>query len=128
MRARGFLVALSLLIAFPGVSPRVSARDATTIADVRCLVVGMKLMDASDPNVRASGQVAMAYYLGRLDGRNDSPDLEPLLTQQAEKMTAADYQSEARLCGERLKTRGQQIVTMGRDMVKRAQERKGPSH
>jgi len=127
MRARSSLVAVSLLMALAAVSPRVRAGDATTIADVRCLVVGMNLMDASDPHIQASGRVAMAYYLGRLDGRSDRPYLESLLIQQAAQMTRADYQAEARRCGERLKARGQQIVTMGEDMERRAQEQKGPS-
>jgi len=103
-------------------SRRACAQDSATISDARCVVVALKLMDMSDPNIQTNGQSAMLYYLGRLDGRDEKLDLESLLMQQLAQMKEADYKTEAHRCGEKMIVRGQQIFKIGQDIEKRGRE------
>lgn len=121
MSRRSFIISAILFGIFTLATPRAKAQDSETIADVRCVVVSFSLMNASDPNVQASARAISLYYLGRLDGRSEKLDLKSLLMQQAAQMTETEYHYVVRECGEKLKIRGQQIVTMGQDMANHAQ-------
>ena len=117
MRPWNVLVATSLLATLASVAPRVKAQDAATTADVRCMIVAIRLMKVPDPKKQLAGQDAMLYYLGRLDGRGEKLNLESLIAKQAEHMTFSDYKAAAHRCGEKLKARGRQIIAMGQDMA-----------
>lgn len=127
MSRRNFFILAMLFGAFVLTTPRAKAQDSETTADVRCVAISFILANDPDPNLQASGRAVALYYLGRLDGRNEKLDLEPLLMQQAAQMTEAEYHSGARECGERMKIRGQQIVTMAQDMANHARAQPSPS-
>jgi hypothetical protein len=51
------------------------AQDADTTADVRCLIVGTVVIDR-DPSKQAAAMMLAMYYIGRIEGRAPTADLE----------------------------------------------------
>jgi hypothetical protein len=94
------------------------AQDADTVADVRCVAVGIRSAALPDSREKSTGLLMALYFIGRLDGRNPKVDLEPLLAEQLAKMTAADFAAEATRCGNGLATKGAQITKVGQDLLK----------
>ncbi|MGH8199316.1 MAG: hypothetical protein ACREVO_02960 [Steroidobacteraceae bacterium] len=120
MRRSSYLGLLALLaVVLPGV---VCAQDAATTDDVRCVIVGM-LMAQSGANAaeRQAGPILALYYIGRLDGRSPSFDLEGAIVKEVTKMTQADYLATAHRCGRTLQTRGNEITVISKDLIKRGQ-------
>jgi len=108
--------ALSLCMA------QVQAQDVETSADVRCLVVGLRIAGMADATQRSAGLMLSMYYIGRLDTHVPKLDLEDLLLKEVSSMTAADYGSEAKRCGASLTDKGQEITRIGKDLVERGQK------
>jgi hypothetical protein len=120
MRRRTYLGLLALISV---VLPRlVCAQDTATTDDVRCVIVGM-LMAQSGANAaeRHAGPILALHYIGRLDGRSPSFDLEGAIVKEVAKMTQADYVATAHRCGRTLQTRGNEITVIGKDLIKRGQ-------
>jgi hypothetical protein len=114
---------LSVLLAVLGlVSARAEAQDAATIADIRCVVVGMQLSGMANSPQQSRGIVLTWYYIGRLDGRMPKLDIEDLLIKETSKMTASDYASEARRCGASLAEKGQKVTQIGQDLIERGKK------
>jgi hypothetical protein len=105
-----------LMAASALVSVAVSAQDSDTVADVRCVAVGIRDAELPNSTQKATGTLLVLYFLGRLDGRNPTLDLEKLLAEQIAKMTEADYATESRRCGQILATKGAQITHLGEDL------------
>lgn len=96
MKKRG----LSMLVATLGLaSVRIGAQEAVNIADIRCVVVGMKLAGATGSPDHSRG-----FKL----------DIEHLIIEETRKMADADYASEEKRCGAGLAKKGQQIVEIGK--------------
>jgi len=106
-------------------SVQAPAQDAETIADVRCVIVGMKLVGIADPTQQSAGMMLSMYYIGRLDGRVPKLDIEELMIKEISTMTTSDYGSEAKRCGASLTDKGQEITRIGKDMVERGQKMSG---
>jgi hypothetical protein len=94
------------------------AQDADTVADVRCVAVGIRYAELPDSREKSTGLLMALYFIGRLDGRDPKLDLQALLAQQLSKMTAADFAAEATRCGNSLTTKGAQITRLGQDLLK----------
>ena len=110
----------SVLLAAMTVLPLQSrAQDADNLADIRCVAVGIRFAELPDSHQKSTGTLLVLYYIGRLDGRSPSLDIEKLLTEQIAKMTAADYSSEATRCGKWHTVKGEQITHIGEDMKQR---------
>ena len=112
---------LGLLALIPVFSPA-SGQDAEATSDVRCIVVGLRFARATDSTQRSAGLMLSLYYIGRLDGHNPGFDLENAIAQQMEKMTPADYASEAQRCGGNLQNKGKQITVIGQHLIQRGQQ------
>ncbi len=80
-----------LFVASIGLTVRAEAQDAATIADARCVVVGMQIYDSTDSTKQASGMWLTLYYIGQLRGRTPQLDIENLLVEEARKMTDSDF-------------------------------------
>ena len=106
-------------------SVQAPAQDAETIADVRCVIVGMKLAGMTDSTQQTSGMMLSMYYIGRLDGRVPELDIESLMIKEIDTMTTADYGSEAKRCGASLADRGKEITRIGKDMIERGKKLSG---
>jgi hypothetical protein len=100
-------------------SVRAEAQDAETIADIRCVAVGMQIYDSVDSTRQDTGMWLSLYYIGQLRGRTPQLDIESLLVQEAKKMTASDSASEAKRCGARLSAIAELISRMGNDLLQR---------
>jgi hypothetical protein len=109
------MLTATLLVA----SVRTEAQDAASIADVRCVVVGMQIYDSGDSTQRATGMWLSLYYIGQLHGRAPQLDIENLLVEEASKMTASDSASEAKRCGAGLSAIAEQISRIGNDLLQR---------
>jgi hypothetical protein len=107
-----------VLAALTVVSLPARAQDADNIADVRCVAVGIRFAVTPDSTQKSIGTLIILYYLGRLDGRAPTLDVEKLLTAQIAKMTDADYTAEAMRCNQNLTAKGAQITHLGEDMQK----------
>jgi hypothetical protein len=109
----------SVLLSAVAVVPlQVLGQDAETVADLRCVAVGMHLAEAPDSHQKSTGTLLVLYYLGRLDGRAPSLDIEKLLAEQIDKMRDADYGAEAARCSQGLAQKGAQIKQLGEAMQK----------
>jgi hypothetical protein len=108
---RAALLAASAIGSLP-----VYAQDSDTVADIRCVAVGIRDAELPNSTQKSTGTLLVLYYLGRLDGRNPTLDLEKLLAEQIAKMTDADYATESRRCGQILSTKGAQITHLGDDL------------
>jgi hypothetical protein len=113
MRKSIRLVALAGILAF--LSPQTRAQDAETIADVRCLALGIKMANSS-------GIMVALYYLGRLNAHAPQLDIEDRVTQEIGRMTTADYASASTRCGGALREKWQQITRIGSGMSERGRQ------
>jgi len=62
------------------------AQDAATIADARCVVIGMQIYESGDSARQATGMWLSLYYLGLIHGRAPQLDIERLIEDEARKM------------------------------------------
>jgi hypothetical protein len=105
---------LNMLLACLGLAAtRVEAQDAATIADIRCVIIGVRLSEMANPTQQSKGLLLSLYYLGRLDGRSPKLDIEHLLLDEFRTMAGTDYASEGKRCGVGLTEKGQQLVEIG---------------
>lgn len=75
------------------------ADDASSAADIRCVVVGGALAQSDDPDLQNLGRASLFYFLGRLEGRGDTANLSARVVDIAGKMTADDIKAQAKTCG-----------------------------
>jgi hypothetical protein len=106
-------------------SAQARAQDADTTADVRCVIVGTRLLQQPGATEQSAGAMLTMYYIGRLDGRVPKLDLEEALIKEASIMTGSDYAAEAKRCGASLTAKGQEITRIGKDMVEKGQKTSG---
>lgn len=118
---RAILGALAALAVTGG-----AARADETSDDVRCLVVFMRLSNAPAEASRTGGLIGTFYYLGKLDQRSRSLDLETLIETEMAKMTEASFKADAERCGSDMTRRGQDAANLGKALHQRAQERETP--
>ncbi len=96
------------------VSPAKSlAQNQEDIADVRCVAVALRMTEMPAAEQKSTGLMMAIFYLGRLDGRTPSLDIEELIFEQIGKMTNADYSGEAIRCGKSLSDKGRKITQIG---------------
>jgi len=113
-------VGSGLLCAALAVLPlQVRAQSADSVADIRCVAVGIRAAVMPDSHQKSTGTLLVLYYLGRLDGREPTLDIEKLLTEQIRHMTDADYANEGARCQKDLTTKGAQITHLGEALQNR---------
>ena len=116
------LVVVAGLLAIQSAPVRASdpSLDAERTADIRCVLVGIRLSTVGNATQRSAGTMLALYFLGRLEGRNPGFDVENLVIKNAQVMTESDYKAEAGRCGAALSEKGQQIAKIGTDMSENA--------
>ncbi len=108
---RRLMAALALGGALMASGARAQA-DATA-ADVRCLVVLGIVSDMAEASNKPRVTAALTYYLGRLDGRTPSLDLEAQMAAEGAKLSPQDLRAEAVSCGQAVATRGEAVRAIG---------------
>lgn len=91
--------------------------DLAIVADADCVVTGLRMVQMSTPQQQSSGLMLAIYYLGRLDGRASGVEIDALIENDAEKMTAAEFRANAVRCGKALTLKGQEIQKIGIDLA-----------
>jgi hypothetical protein len=95
-----------------------AAQDEPQTADVRCLLVTLKMMTAANTDeMKATSLVGVMYYMGKLDGRQPDFDLESAVIAQIKAMTPEDVTKEAQRCGTELQARGKSLQEIGGDLT-----------
>jgi hypothetical protein len=88
-----------------------------TADDLNCFVVSLQAMQSQDVTVRASGWAGQLYFLGKLNGRTPTLDLENRVLAEVPKMIGATLQAETKRCGAEMTARGRFEAAMGQDMM-----------
>lgn len=117
MRIKNFCVFLFLGLLAVGF-PCAHADDRATERDVRCVAVGIRIINLGDTQHRAVGTMLTMYYVGKLAGRTPDLDIEKWIVKQVKEMKSPDYAAEAQRCGAEMSAKGQQLVRIGKDMVR----------
>ena len=121
-RRRAFRVWLVLcVILVCGLHPRADATNRRVLSDVRCVVVGMRMVAYGTPQQRGAGMLLAMYYFGRLDGRAPGFGADRLIEDEARKMGAAEYRANAARCGKALTVKGKEIERIGAALSRKAQ-------
>jgi hypothetical protein len=103
---------------FVGLWQTAVAADRQAVADVRCVVVGLRMIEMTAPQQRAAGMMIALYYLGRLDGEGQETALEPLIETEAKKMTEPEFRANAVRCGKAFTLKGQEMQKIGADLTR----------
>lgn len=105
---------LLILILIPFVTQsRCEAADLETSADVRCMLVGLRMMTLSTAQQQTDGAMLAIYYFGRLEGHAPHADVEKLLRDQAKQTTLAQLRKDAVRCGQTLAQKGRDLQRIG---------------
>jgi hypothetical protein len=117
MQSLRILLLLAVIASF---SPA-HAEDAPAAADIRCLMVGMRMSAYTDANQRTGGNMLAIYYLGRLE-KFSAKQLEEAILKESLNVKPDDFQVDASRCGKILMEKGQVITQIGNDLVRHGQE------
>lgn len=99
-----------------------AANDDATEADVRCVVVALRMASTDNSELKIAGTIASMYFLGRIDARAPDLDLETRIIDDLHNLTAEDIQAASLRCGAILTTRGNALKSMGEDMIRKGEE------
>lgn len=86
-----------------------------TSDDVKCLAVSLNMSAAQDPDEQSVGMLSTMYWLGRLDGRTPTLDLEKQMDAVG-GMKDEELKAEAVRCAAALSTRGDALSKLGESM------------
>jgi hypothetical protein len=110
------IAAIGLFSAAPAANLHAAAPDP--IPDIRCIVAGARLLQSADQAQQLSGQMILAYFLGRVDGRFPKAELEKLIKAEATKMSSGDFKSAVSQCGATFSARATEIVRIGKELAR----------
>jgi hypothetical protein len=96
MRAALILAAALALGALPAAA---APEDPKTAVDIRCVIVGGALAQSTDPDLQSLGRASLFYFLGRIQGRGDTDNLDARIVDVASKMTSDDLKAQSQTCG-----------------------------
>lgn len=122
-RGAAILTGVAMLI---GVGGAARATDRQVVADVKCVVVGLRMMQMTAPQQQGAGTMIALYYLGRLDSRVPDAEADELIESEAEKMAAAEFHANAVRCGKVFALRGEKIQKISADLSRKTQGRAAP--
>lgn len=95
-----------------------NAASPESVDDARCFIAAVSLLQSPNNVTRAGAATSALYYLGRLDGREPSIDLEKLILAESKRMSPEDLRSELRRCGQALSIRAKVVSTIGQKLSK----------
>jgi len=119
-------IRLCTLLILTGLFPTAHADEAPPPADIRCLMVGMRLSTFSDAAQRTGGNMLAIYYFGRLE-KFSAQQLEDAILKESLTIKPEDFQAESSRCGRILMEKGQVITKIGDDLVRRGKVAEKPS-
>lgn len=93
-----------------GVAGAAQTDERATGADLRCVVAFSALVN--NPTYREAAAYGIFYFLGRLEGRDPTPDLAKNLREVRGAMQLNAIEGEARRCGAELKVKNEALKAM----------------
>lgn len=90
--------------------------------DLRCAAVGLMIASTGDQSTQVAGSMIAVHYIGKLQGREPSIDLEEELFQLSRVITQAELATEQQRCSAAFQQLGQSMITMGNNLQRRARE------
>jgi hypothetical protein len=94
-------------------------RHTDTVADARCVVIGLKIAGMVDASRQSAGTMLALYYIGRLEGRVPELEIEDLIVNEVQKMMPSEFDAETKRCGLGLSKKGLEITKIGNDVAER---------
>jgi hypothetical protein len=110
-----FVMAVSIALATQALEDPTPSIDA----DTSCFVATLTMLESPDPAVSAAGQVALMYWLGKIDGADPTLDLEVRIAEIAPTMTREIVARELIRCGGEMMARGREVQEMGARLAAR---------
>jgi hypothetical protein len=107
--------------------PATSGAAATTVTDVRCVIVSGALAQSDDPQMKAVGYASLLYFWGRLEGRGATDNVAALIVGQAQKMTPEDLKTQAQTCTALVTGAGQSLQDLSNALQKELGGRASPA-
>ena len=92
------------------------ATDSETVNDVRCFLAMSSIVGSEDKTAGMAAMIGAQYFLGRIDGRSPTLDLEAAFTAETSRLTEPVVKSLLVSCGELMKSRGQAVQMIGKRM------------
>jgi hypothetical protein len=124
---RHFLAGLVGLLFVGGPTAALATPEANSATrDVDCLVVSMNLLDSTDPTIAKAAATSLFYWLGKLDGRDPSFDLENMVADATQSMTPERMRATALRCGAEMEKRGQSLREIGERLQRRGAQQVAP--
>ena len=108
-----------LALIFGLISIPAYAQESLTIADIRCMIVGMELSALTDSQSQSRGIFMTLYYMGRIRGRTPKLIIEDLTIEEANKMPNGELASEEKRCLTDLAEAGVKLTQIGKDIIER---------
>lgn len=116
--SRAFCILAIILTVSVHAAPAHSLSPDST-EDIRCFVAAINLLQTTQDSAARNAAFSSAlYYLGRLDGRIPTLDLERLIVAESQKMTQSDLRSELQRCGKELSARGAVVTAIGQKLTR----------
>lgn len=94
------------------------ADDTDNDADLKCMILGVELAASPDPQLQGPGQLTALYFMGRLNGRAPSQDLQAKIIAQAKAMSPGDISTAAQACSTTLAAAGKSLADISQAMAK----------
>jgi hypothetical protein len=113
--------ALTVLLACCAASPAPDSSEMTA-ADVRCLIISLAAQAASDSPKKEDYARSAVYFIGRLDGRSETLNLEDAVVAELRKIGRGNTDNivtEATRCGDLLISRAEVLGKIFERFTKR---------
>jgi len=122
MKRFGFAVGAALFaFGFAVAAPSHAQTLSPQEGDLRCAAFGLAL--AGMPNAPAQqqsgGTMIAIYYIGRVEGRDPSINLEDALFELSQRVSYAELENERQRCAAEFQATGQRLTTMGTNLQRR---------
>lgn len=94
------------------------AAAQSTASDVRCLLVSGAFAKAKDPKARSAARVVSAYYMGRVDSRLSTSQLQTALVAEEKGITPANAGSTMNSCSRFMAQRNAAMQALGQRLTR----------
>lgn len=116
------IVAMACVLLATGIFEKAHASDRQAVTYVRCVVVGLRMIQMTMPAQRAAGMMLAMYYLGRLDSRASHADIEKLIEREGGRMNSMEFRASAAWCGKALARDGKEIQKISAALIRKGQD------
>jgi hypothetical protein len=105
----------------------VLAQEADTATELRCVLLSGRLAGAKEPQTRQAGMMMAYYFIGRLDKKFTSADLQKKLLAESQALDEEKMKAAFKVCGEQLSSRGAFLEDLGKKLSGEEAAPTGPS-